>query len=129
MRARIKANRKSFGETHARTTEVYSEYSHQKEMEVSSRNQQSLLAKLRSGHTTLFAAYRHRLDETKDPTCPLCQDGPQDLAHWMTACAGTLQKRVELFGIEDSDKLASLTKYPLEAIALARATLDGAFQN
>ena len=108
---------------------VYAEYSNKKEMEVSSRNQQSLLAKIRSGHTTLFAAYRNRVDETKDPTCPLCQDAPQDLEHWMTACAGTLQKRVELFGAEDFDKLSNLTKFPTESIALARATLDGAFQD
>ena len=128
-RARIKANRKSFGNTHARTAKVYAEYSNKKEMEVSSRNQQSLLAKIRSGHTTLFAAYRNRVDETKDPTCPLCQDAPQDLEHWMTTCAGTLQKRVELFGAEDFDKLSNLTKFPTESIALARATLDGAFQD
>ena len=98
-------------------------------MEISSRNQQSLLAKTRSRHTTLYADFRNRLDETKDPTCPLCLDAPQDLEHWLMVCPGTLQKRVELFGPEDYDKLASLTKYPTEAIALARATLDGAFQD
>ena len=129
VRARIKAERKSFGTTHGRTTQVYSEYSHQKEMLIKSRNEQSLLAKIRSGHTTLFAAYRNRIDETKDPTCPLCLDAPQDLEHWVTACAGTLQLRMELFGPDDFDKLASLTKFPTEAIALARRTLDGAFQD
>ena len=129
VRARIKTERRCFGITHGRSTQIYAGYSHQKEMLISSRNQQSLLAKIRSGHTTLFAAYRNRIDETQDPTCPLCQDAPQDLDHWMTTCAGTLQHRMELFGPDFYDKLVSLSKFPTEAIALARATLDGAFQD
>ena len=129
VRARIKSDRRSFGNDHARSLKVYSAYSHQKEMLVASRNEQSLLAKIRSGHTILFAAFRNRIDDTKDPTCPLCNDAPQDLEHWMTTCPGTLAARYELFGPDDHSKLESLTKYPLEAIALARRTLEGAFQD
>ena len=128
VRARIKSERRSYGSSHPRSLKVYSAYSHQKEMLISSRNEQSLLAKIRSGHTILFAAYRNRVNDKEDPSCPLCNDAPQDLEHWMTACAGTLQARRELFGPDDFDKLESLTKFPLEAIALARRTLPGAFQ-
>ena len=127
VRARIKAVRKDPPPQHKRTQEVYSAYSKEKEMKIENRSGQSLLAKIRTGHMILFAAYRNRIDENKDPTCPLCHDAPQDLTHWMTACAGTLQQRMELFGPDGYNKLESLTKFPAEAIALARRTLDGAF--
>ena len=78
-----------------------------------------------SGHTVLFAAYRNRIDESESTLCPLCEYGDQDLTHWMTVCAGTLEKRRELFDPDGYDQLASLTKHPLKAIALAKSTLFG----
>ena len=95
-----------------------------KEIEVKTRADQSLLAKIRSGHTILFAAYRNRINPDSDPTCPLCEDGIQDFVHWMTKCAGTLEHRRNLFGPEDYDRLEMLTRNPLQAIALAKLTLD-----
>ena len=128
VKARIKAKRKDPPPQHQRTRDVYAKYSEKEELKVKNRKGQSLLAKIRSGHTVLFAAYRHWVDETQDPTCPLCQEAPQDLEHWMTACEGTREKRMELFGA-DFNRLDALTKYPTEAIALARETLDGAYQD
>ena len=129
VKAKIKADRKDPQPEHERTRQVYSSYSAQEELKIKTKRGQSLLAKIRSGHTVLFAAYRNKIDENEDPTCPLCHDAPQDLVHWMTSCAGTLQQRMALFGPEGYNKLDSLTKSPLQAIALAQATLEGAFQD
>ena len=121
--SRIRALCKDPPPSHQRTREVYAPFSKEKEMEVKSRDDQTLLAKVRSGHTVLFAAYRHRIDETESALCPLCENGEQDLSHWMTECAGTLQKRFEFFGPEGYRRLDALTKFPTEAITLARSTL------
>ena len=48
------------------------------------------------------------------------------LEYWIKYCAGTLEKRMELFGYEDHDKLEALMKFPKEAVALARNMLLGA---
>ena len=108
---------------HERSREVYGSISAKKEREITSRADQTLLAKVRSGHTTLFLEYRARMEPDLDTTCPLCQDSPHNLVHWMTECAGTLNKRRQLFGAEDMGKLSSLTKYPRAAVALCRSTL------
>ena len=71
VKARIKAERKDPPPQHQRTCDVYAKYSVKEELKVKNRKGQSLLAKICSGHTVLFAAYRHWIDETQDPTCPL----------------------------------------------------------
>ena len=113
---------------HERSREVYGSISAKKEREITSRADQTLLAKVRSGHTTLFLEYRARMEPDLDTTCPLCQDSPHNLVHWMTECAGTLNKRRQLFGAEDMGKLSSLTKYPRAAVALCRSTLLSAWE-
>ena len=52
-----------------------------------------------------------------------------DLEHWITSCEATEDQIKELFGPVDFNRLDSLTKYPTEAIVLARDTLDGAYQD
>ena len=116
--------------THERTMKVYAAYSREKEKKIKSREDQSLLAKLRSGHTILFAGYRKRIGLDDDGQCPLCPEEldprpEQDLEHWMT-CAGTAAKRQALFGNKEMEDLGVLTRYPTEALALARGTLLGA---
>ena len=111
--------------THNLPKQVYAAYSKQKEWQVTSRRDQVLLAKIRSGETTLFREYKARLDGETDPTCYLCHDGPHNVEHWMQ-CAGTLEKRILYFGVEDYGRLEALTKYPTKAVALARSTLLGA---
>ena len=104
---------------------VYSGISHKTECCVTSREDQSLLAKLRSGHFMGLRSYRHRVDGITDPTCDLCQESPQTLEHWLQHCPATAAQRWALFG-EDSGRLDCLTKHPKEALALARSTLLGA---
>ena len=126
IKAEIKKATKDPPPSHERTKEVYAFYSKKKEKEVISRTDQTLLAKLRSSHTTLLAAYKAKLDPDKSATCDLCEAGEdQTLEHWLTKCAGTLDERIERFG-QDFDKLGVLTKFPNAVVALARATLTGA---
>ena len=74
---------------HTRTREVYQSLSLERESQVMTRSDQSLLAKLRSGHFTGLRAYQNRIDGSTDPTCPLCKEEPQDLQHWLTGCPET----------------------------------------
>ena len=122
-RARLKALYKDPQPVHIRTKKVYAAYSKQKEEDIKTRRDQTLLAKIRSGHTILFKAYHHRIDESVDPMCPLCNQDEHTLTHWMCDCAGTERKRYELLGPEDYDKLESMTRFPTEVVALARETL------
>ena len=107
---------------HQRTREVYRCLSWEKEKEIRSRDDQSLLAKLRAGHHPALKAYKARIDRVTDPTCPLCEEEDQDMEHWFTRCPGTELKRWLLFG-DDSGKLECLTKHPIKAVTLARQTL------
>ena len=110
---------------HLRTRKVYSNFSKSREILINNRSDQSLLAKIRTGKTTLFKAYKNEIDRNCDPMCPLCQDELHTLEHWFTECPGTLERRRDLFGLEDFDKLESLTKHPTEVVSLAKSTLLG----
>ena len=122
VRCVINHRSKDLPSAHPRTRLVYRELTKKREMQITSREHQTLLAKIRSGKTTLFRAYKNEIDRNVDPVCPLCSDALHTLEHWMTECAGTLEERRDLFG-EDYDKLWCLTKYPTEAVSLARSTL------
>jgi hypothetical protein len=54
-------------------------------------------------------------------TAPLCDEEPQTLRHWLR-CPGTAVKRQEVFGTTWVEP-AALGEHPLEALALANATL------
>ena len=107
---------------HARTRAIYGEFSMRREAQIKSRSDQTLLARLRSGHHISLMAYRHRLDAAADPLCPLCNEEEHDVMHWVQKCPATERTRRELFG-EDSGRLECLTKYPAATVILARKTL------
>ena len=45
------------------------------------------LARLRTGHSTLLRAYRHRIGLDDDPNCTDCDNGePEDATHLLTSC-------------------------------------------
>ncbi len=111
--------------SHERTRAVYGGLTASAEATISSRADQSLLARLRSGHFVGLRAYRHRLDPSVDPTCDLCGEGEQDLIHWLVQCPATEAERRHLFG-PDSGRLDCLTRHPRGSVALARSTLLGA---
>jgi ribonuclease HI len=106
--------------THSRTKEVYSSFSKDREKNIKNRSDQSLLAKLRSGHYIGLRAYKSRIDPTTSPKCNLCDtEEDQDLEHWLQRCPATARERHYRFG-EDSGGLNVLTKHPMEVIALSR---------
>ena len=110
--------------SHPRTREVYQELSLIREKTVRTRHDQSLLAKIRTGHYIGFRAYRNRIDGKTDPICGLCGEEPHDLEHWLLRCPATAAERWLLFG-DRSGRLDVLTSHPTEVVALARRTLLG----
>ena len=108
---------------HHRTAQIYASLSEKNERKIKSRSDQSLLAKLRSGHYRGLRAYKNRIDGgLTDPKCPHCdEDALHNIEHWVQ-CPALAHIRRSLIG-EDYRGLDLLTKFPLEAIALARATI------
>ena len=108
--------------SHHRTAAVYSHYSSKRDHQITNRADQTLLARIRSGHSLLFKAYKHRISETGDPHCNRCsEDAIDDLEHWLV-CNGTAEARMRIFG-HIHVELPDLTKKPREVVALARKTL------
>ena len=108
--------------SHQRTAAVYSHYSSKREHQINNRADQTLLARIRSGHSLLFKAYKHRISATGDPHCNRCsEDAIDDLEHWLV-CNGTAEARMRIFG-NIHVELPDLTKKPREVVALARKTL------
>ena len=105
---------------------VYAKLSQSKEGLVKTRRDQVLLAKIRSGRTPLFREVKAEWDKTTDPSCPLCNNGPHNLEHWLLQCPGTLSKRRELLGPDHLGRLDVLCSHPTEVVALAMSTLPGA---
>ena len=63
---------------HDHTREVYQEFSRSREMKVTTRKDQVMLARIRSGHSLLFREYRHRIGHNVDPRCICCSGNEQD---------------------------------------------------
>ena len=78
---------------HPRTREVYAHYSRNREARVLSREDQSLLAKLRSGHYVGLRAHRARVDGGSDPTCDLFGLEPQTLENFLHTSPATAAVR------------------------------------
>jgi ribonuclease HI len=107
--------------THPRTKAVYAALSESRECQVGCRAEQTLIAKLRSGHYIGLRATQNRFNPSIPATCNLCGQGDQDLEHWID-CPATTAERWSLFG-EFSGGLDCLTRFPREAATLARKTL------
>ena len=107
---------------HQRVSQVYEAFSQQRERLITTRRDQTLLARLRSGHYLGLRAYSHRIGRIPSPVCNLCGEGDQDLHHWLVDCPATAAQRLTLFG-PHSGRLDCLTRFPREVITLARATL------
>ena len=76
---------------------MYASLSPRIESQVESRADQSLLAKLRSGHYLGLRHYRNVVDGVTDPICNLCHESPQTLEHWIQ-CPAIAQQSWDLFG-------------------------------
>ena len=106
---------------HARTQEVYQHFSKKKDKTLS-RKDQVMLGRLRSGHSLLFEAYKHRIAKSLDPLCKRCNAGVDDtVEHWLV-CDSTACARMDIFG-HTNVELGDLTLWPRKSVALARKTL------
>ena len=108
--------------THERTKAIYAKRSKTIDKRITSRSDQVLLARLRSGHLDSLNAYKHRITQEGDPVCDLCSDADQTLEHWLVDCAANAHWRQSTFGCP-SGSLEWLATHPEEVIALAKKQL------
>ena len=104
--------------------EGYSCFSRVKEARIKMRDEQALLAQLRSGHHQAFGDYQQRLHPESDPTCGGCNGAVDSVKHWLTECPATMVSRTRLFGRHDIG-LMVLTEYPEKCVALAKTKVKG----
>jgi ribonuclease HI len=107
---------------HKRTKKVYSKLSKKTETLIKSRDDEVLLAQLRSGKHKVFGDYKLKLDPNADTSCPHCKAPDFTLVHWLTKCKKIKDNRKRLFG-RMNPGLSVLTSHPLQTILLARETL------
>ena len=75
-----------------------------------SRKDSVTMARLRTGHSTLLRAYRHRIGLEEDPDCRDCDDGvPEDATHLLTSCPAGALVRHRVFGRCDPTLKEALT--------------------
>ena len=77
-----------------------------------------MLAKLRSGHTTLLAAYKGWVQGSEE-TCSRCLSEPETLAHFMSGCEAMEARRVRIFG-NASPPLSVLSGEPQKVLQFCR---------
>ena len=101
-------------------------YKHQKASrdakQIMNRKDEALLARLRSGHHPSLQQYLHRLDPSKDATCPKCRPAEQDLQHWLCDCPAITTTRIQAFG-NHKGSLEWLATRPGDVVVHARKTL------
>ena len=102
---------------------AYSAMSAAKEKTVKTREEQTELERLRSGHHLDLRYYANKLNPDIPPNCPRCGFESERVTHWIE-CPGTLASRQEIFGTVEVD-LSVLTSHPQQSLALARRTLRG----
>ena len=120
-KAIIKREIKDQPPKHPIVSKTYEHLSSKEDGKIKSRKDAALLAQLRSGHCKELKAYQHRLDETKDETCPRCQLEAETVQHWL-ACPANIRKRQDIFG-DDDVPLGTMTKNPGLILAYARETI------
>ena len=109
--------------SHARTRTIYKKRCLRKDREaLHSREDEVLLARLRSGHHPALREFQHRLSEDADPTCPDCHLADHTLKHWFVDCTAGNSERQRLFGCRQGS-LEWLATHPAESVAFARSTL------
>ena len=75
---------------------------------------------MRTGHSTLPRAQRHRYGLEEQPTCLECGEAPEDAAHLLTECPARARLRWEVFGRDDPDIKEALGDTRLLADFLGR---------
>ena len=99
--------------------EAYSGFSRASEVQIQERDDQRLLAQLRSGQHKAFGDYHKRLNKEHDPTCHRCHLTADSVKHWLTECPATMETRAKLFQTRDNG-LRVLSTHPMECVTLAK---------
>ena len=73
---------------------------HRDVKQITSRRDDVLIARLRSGHHPSLKRYLHRVDPSQDPNCPNCQEEEQDLVHCFRDCPALLSVRQRVGAIK-----------------------------
>ncbi|KAL5263836.1 hypothetical protein ACHWQZ_G005044 [Mnemiopsis leidyi] len=119
-RALIKGEIRDQAPSHPTISKTYEHLSFKEDRKIGSRRDAALLAQLRSGHCKELAAYRHRIDNSKDEKCPKCQFEAETQQHWIS-CPATILKRQRIFEDENLS-LGVMTKQPELVLAYAKET-------
>ena len=98
---------------------VYDHYKLKNDIKITSRTDQTLIAKIRTGKWRKFRAYKNKIDNTTDPHCKHCPDKIHDVEHWLTDCAATYGLRQQIFGTTCLD-LQVLATEPLKVVQMAK---------
>ena len=120
--ANIKSVVRDDPKSHPMSAEIYAGISSQKEKQTRSRNDQVLLARIRSGHHWYFQSYHNKIDSDHDPSCRECGAACHDVEHWLCHCPAKSHLRQRVFG-DTAVELGILTSDTTLAIAFARAAL------
>ena len=83
-----------------------------------SREEEVLLARLRSGHSLHLASYQDRVHGS-GATCHRCQNGPETLEHFCSECEATEAIRMRIFGMP-SPPLSVLLGEPRRVLQYCR---------
>ena len=110
--------------SHPRPNRAYAGKTKKQEDRLTTREDQVLLARLRTGKLKAFRSYQTLLDNgATSPECPLCQDADHTLEHWLMECAGTAEAAFRAYGFRPTH-LGVMSEFTKETVALARATLS-----
>ena len=109
--------------SHPLGQEVYTHYKLQYDDCLTTRKDQTLIAKLRTGKWKGFREYKSRIDKGEtDPHCKYCPGKIHDLRHWMTDCQANDELRRKLFGMTRLPLSIAATE-PLKLVQMARTSL------
>ena len=106
-----------------RIHEIYGALNKKKdEAEITCREDQVHMARLRSRNHTAFRYYQHKLDESVSITCPRCEEDDDTVEHWLHNCPAISGLKMRVFGriVLETD---ILTREPGKCLALARLSI------
>jgi ribonuclease HI len=106
-----------------RIHKIYSGYSRARdEMEVTTRKDQTNIARLRARTHPALQAYQKKIGASLTVTCPRCDHDEEDLEHWLHHCPAMSSKKMKIFGsgVLESNILALM---PGKSLELAGASI------
>ena len=105
-----------------RIAEIYGSYNKQRDQaEITNREDQVHMARIRSRNHPELMYYKCKLDDTVVNRCPRCEQGEDTIEHWLDECPANSHLKMRIFGRVQLEK-DILTREPGKSMALARET-------